>query len=65
MLKNLQAEMARSSITVDQIADEISVSVRTVYNKLKCSTEFQRDEMFIIRDTFFPKLGVEYLFTKD
>ncbi len=65
MLKNLQAEIARSEITVEEIADAIHVSIRTVHYKIKCVTEFQRDEMFTIRDTFFPKLGVEYLFINE
>lgn len=62
MLKNLQAEITRSGITSEQLSVEIGVTVRTLRNKISGVTEFQRDEMFKIRDTFFPDLGVEYLF---
>jgi len=54
--------MKRSSLTVEQIAPELGITTRTLRNKLNGVTEFNRGEMYRLRDLFFPKLGVEYLF---
>lgn len=62
MLNNLSAEITRSKLSIDHIASELNISPRTLKNKLNGVTEFQRDEMYLLRDKFFPKLGVEYLF---
>lgn len=62
MLKNLHAEIARSGATVEQLSGELGVTTRTLKNKLNGVTEFQRDEMYKLRDIFFPTLGIEYLF---
>lgn len=62
MLKNLQAEITRSSLSLDRIAVELDITKRTLSNKINGVTEFNRDEMYQVRDCFFPTLGVEYLF---
>ena len=62
MLKNLHAEIARSGVTIESMSIELGITTRTLKNKLNGVTEFQRDEMYQVRDIFFPNLGVEYLF---
>lgn len=65
MLNNLKAEIKRESVSNADIAKALSMTDRTLRNKLNGVTEFNRDEMFKMRDTFFPKLNIEYLFHKD
>jgi len=65
MLNNLNAELERSNVSKKQLAKHIGVTPRALGNKIKGSTQFKRDEMFRIRDKFFPTLGIEYLFHID
>jgi len=62
MFNNLNAEFKRSNVSLDSIAQELGVTNRTMRNKKNGITQFTRNEMYMIRDKFFPKLGVEYLF---
>lgn len=64
MFNNLNAEMKRANLKLDDIAKELGVTNRTMRNKRDGVTQFTRTEMFTIRDKFFPNLGVEYLFLK-
>lgn len=65
MLNNLKAEMKRSQISQDTIAKQLDITSRTFRNKVNGITEFTRDEMFRLRDKFFPDLNIEYLFHFD
>jgi len=65
MYHNLEAEMARNSIDVNDIAKAIDVNEKTVRNKLSGKTKFIFDETIMIKDTFFPDLDLQYLFAKD
>mgnify|MGYP003224495787 CR=1 FL=1 len=49
MLKNLKAEMIRNSITGEQI-------------KITEKSQFTWSEVKTIRDVYFPKCNLEYLF---
>ena len=62
MLKNLFAEMTRVGITNKDIANAIGRDSKSVYNKLHCKTEFTRREMVQIKQKFFPKQSLDYLF---
>lgn len=62
MYKNLKAEMARHDVKNLDIAKTINKDPRTVTNKITGVTEFTIEETFRIKDTFFPKLELEYLF---
>jgi plasmid maintenance system antidote protein VapI len=64
-LRNLKKEMAGADITVEAVADALKVHRNTVANKIDGSSKFTVDEAFRIRDKFFPKLGLEYLFQND
>lgn len=62
MLRNLEAEMARKSITNADIAKAIAKDERTVRNKTSGKSQFTFPEVVKIRDTFWPELTLEYLF---
>lgn len=62
MYKNLKAEMARENVTNEEIANAIERNEKTFRNKLMGITSFTLSESMKIRDTFFPKLELEYLF---
>lgn len=62
MFNNLNAEMKRSNVSLDALAKELGITNRTMRNKRDGVTQFTRNEMFHIRDSFFKSLGVEYLF---
>ena len=64
MYFNLEAEMSRSGIKNDDIAKVIDKDERTVRNKKAGITPFTFNETILIRDKFFPKLTLEYLFEK-
>ena len=61
MYRNLKAEMIRNNINNDDIAKAIHKDARTVRNKMSGATQFTFPETTIIRDSFFPKLKLEYL----
>lgn len=62
MLKNLQAEMARKGLSNKDIASIIDRDEKTVLNKIRCTTEFTRKEMLLIKRKAFPKCTLDYLF---
>ena len=65
MLGNLMAEMARSGVQANTIAQAIRKSERTVKDKVSGKYEFGIYEAFAIRDRFFPGMTLEYLFARD
>lgn len=65
MLRNLQAEMARSGVTVGAVSKSIGKSDRKVRDTLAGRYQFGVYEAFTIRDTFFPGLTMEYLFARE
>lgn len=62
MFPNLRAEMARNNIKSVQLAEVLNISYDSVSNKMNGKTDFTRSEIFKIRDTFFPKFKLDYLF---
>lgn|GEM_PF-362466 len=64
MYPNLKAEMARLCLKKKDIAEKTGLSVRTVYKKMDGESCFTIDEALIIRDTYFKKMSLDYLFSK-
>ena len=62
-MRNLSAQMARYGVTNADIQRLLSCTDKTVRNKIGGMSEFSISEAFKIRDTFFPSLRVEYLFS--
>jgi len=65
MFPNLRAEMARYEIKTKDVAEALNVSHKTINNKLSGKTPFMLQEALRIRDNFFPKASLEYLFTTE
>jgi hypothetical protein len=64
MYPNLRAEMARYGVKPRDLTKALSISPKSVSNKLVGRTDFRLDEVVSIRDTFFPTLKIDYLFRK-
>ena len=61
---NLRAEMARSGITIQDIATALNVTRNTASNKLSQKSPLNLDEAFKIERTFFRGLELGYLFAE-
>ena len=59
---NLRAEMARSGITIQDIAKAIGTSRDTAGAKLSRKRPISLDEAFVIVDAFFPDKDISFLF---
>lgn len=64
MFCNLNAEMVREGISIDDLGRVLHKSSRTMRNKMKGRSPFTYEEVLKIRDTFFMGLDLEYLFCK-
>lgn len=64
MYANLKAEMSRYGVTSQNIADVIGTQVQAAILKINGNSEFKFSEAIKIRDTYFPNIRLEYLFTK-
>lgn len=64
MFENLKAEMARKDLTMMDFAkdNKLNLSYTTVRSKFNGITEWTRNEMFTIKDKYFPDKQIEYLF---
>lgn len=62
MFENLKAEMARQDITIKDISRDLNYVYETLRNKFNGITEWQRSEMFAIKNKYFPDKSIEYLF---
>ncbi len=61
-MKNLLAEMARYNIKRVEMQKLLGCTERTLYSKLNGESEFTLAEAFLIRDTYFSGMKLEYLF---
>ena len=61
-MRNLLAEMSRYGVKNKDLSTLLSVTERTITNKLSGETEFTVQEALSIRDAFFPGLRISYLF---
>ena len=62
---NLRCEMARRKIKIVDIATVLGVTRGTLGLKLAQKYPITLDESFVLRDTFFPNLSLDYLFQKE
>ena len=63
MYPNLLAEMTRSNITKQDLANCLDVSLATIYKKFM-HRKFTYDEGKAIRDKFFPGRSMEYIMSQ-
>lgn len=64
MLVNLRAEMARYGISAADLASVTGKTERSIRDKISGKRDFTLPESAVIRDTFFPGLKLEYLFSR-
>lgn len=64
MLLNLIGEMKKAKITQSDLAELLKKSKNIICLKINGKSDFKASEIFLIKDTFFPELSLEYLFAK-
>lgn len=64
MLLNLIGEMKKAKITQSDLAELLKKTKNIICLKINGKSDFKASEMFLIKDTFFPELSLEYLFAK-
>ena len=64
MLNNLLGEMARAHISKKQIAQTLSISEKTLRNKINGLSPVYLEEALTIQSNFFPCLELNYLFER-
>lgn len=62
MYRNLKAEMLRKNVSYKDLASLLNTTERTISNKVYGKTFFKSNEMFLIKETFFEDIGLDYLF---
>ncbi|MBO1513225.1 XRE family transcriptional regulator [Metabacillus bambusae] len=62
MYPNLDAEMARRGLKRKDLACMFRDRAATVSDKLNGKSPFLLDEVFRIKENFFPECDIEYLF---
>ena len=65
MFKNLEAEMIRSSVSSENIAEVIGKSYNTTRAKIVGTRPFTIDEAMAIKKTLFPNNSIDYLFATE
>lgn len=65
MYRFLKAEMIKANISVPELAKKISVSEKTLRNKINESTEFTWNEALVIRNIVNEKIDMETMFQTD
>ena len=58
----LEGEMIKRGLSKEQLALELSISYRSLFNKIKGKTSFTWDEACKIQSTFFPDMSKDELF---
>lgn len=62
MFLNLEFEMKRKGYTTEKLAKLLNKSRKAITNRLSGKVEFDRFEMFQIRNLLFPDKTIDYLF---
>lgn len=62
MLKNLIKEMAGAKVTQENLASTLNVHRNTIANRLNGEGKFSIEDAIQIQKTYFPTLGLGYLF---
>lgn len=58
----LKAEMARRNLKGADIAETLSISRKSAYNKINGRTDFTLKQTIRVRDAYFPGMTIDYLF---
>lgn len=64
MFANLYVEMKKAKITQVQLSALLGITNRALNLKMR-GGDFTSDEMFRIKETFFPEKTLEYLFDRE
>lgn len=64
-MKNLEQAMRKFNVTFYDIQDVMGCTEKTVRNKMNGVTDFSYSEVKRIRDSLFPGMDIEYLFSDD
>ena len=64
LFENLKTEMYRKRISMLDISknEKFGLSYESVRNKFSGKTEWNRREMFLLQQEYFPEKTLEYLF---
>lgn len=61
---NLVKAIKDSNKTQGEIAKALNISMQAFSYKINGKKEFKANEMFVIRDKFFPEMSVDELFAR-
>lgn len=64
-LSELSHAMADSELTIFEVAELLGIAPLNVNRKIAEYIPFTRDEMFALRDEYFPGVSIDYLFQSD
>ena len=64
-LNKLKGELIAAGITQGKAAEFLGMGAGNFNRKLAEAVPFTRDEMFSLRDEFFPEYTIDYLFQSD
>lgn len=64
-LNKLRGVMVAEGVKQYEVADFLGMTASNFNRKLAETVPFTRDEMFAIRDKFFPERSLDYLFQSD
>ncbi len=64
-LNKLRGELVTFGIKQREVADFLGMTANNFNRKLSEAVPFTRDEMYAIRDEFFPERSIDYLFQSD
>ncbi len=64
-LNKLRGELKSICVTQHEVADFLGMTASNFNRKLAEAVPFTRDEMFAIRDHYFPETSIDYLFQSD
>ena len=65
MYYRLKIEISRRGYTIEKFASKLSISEKSLRNKLNGTTEFTWSEVLAIRDLIDPDMLLEELFKKE
>lgn len=64
-LNKLRGELVAFGIKQREVANFLGMTASNFNRKLSEAVPFTRDEMYAIRDEFFPESSIDYLFQSD
>ena len=64
-LQNLKSELVRNGVKQYEVAEFLGMTNSNFAKKLSESVPITREEMYAIRDEYFPGTSIDYLFQSD